>query len=81
MAATGTIAHFMKEARDDIDDTLKKDTYDDGTFGRYEFFLYTTCIGVIIASLYLVGVFIELEKKGGTLAVGCCEWLLSFYYC
>ncbi|CAB3997954.1 ---NA--- [Paramuricea clavata] len=44
--------------------------YDKGTFGRYEFFLYTTSLGVIMAILSLVALITGLlEKKGGTLAM------------
>ena len=56
----------MKELRDDEGSDNAYDT------GRYEFFLYTTSVGVIIAFLAFVGLFTGLvEKNGATLAVGC----------
>ena len=65
----------MKEARDD-DNTTNIDPYDLGHFGRYEFFLYTTSVGVVMAVLSLVGSFTGLlEKNGGTLAVSFNGWL------
>ena len=82
MPATGLIGHFYKEYNDDVTDQLRdsgskypSDPYDLGSFGRYEFFVYTTSVGVIIAVLSLVWSFVEKQKEGarGTFAVGCCE--------
>ena len=81
LAATGVIGYFMKEYRDDVNDRLSSDSvdpYDLGQYGRYEFFLYTTSVGVIIAIISLVGLFTGLlEKNGGALAVGCCHLVHS----
>ena len=67
----------MKEARDD-DNTTNIDPYNLGYYGRFEFFLYTTSVGVVMAILSLVGSFTGLLKKqSGTLAVSCSEWLLT----
>ena len=54
---------FLKEYRDDIKDRYERrndprDPYDFSQYGRYEFFLYTTCVGVIIAIVSLVWSFI-----------------------
>ena len=69
LGATGVVGYFLKEMRDE-DNISNPDPYDIGYFGRHEFFLYTTSVGVVIAILSLVGSFIGLlEKKGGTLAV------------
>ena len=71
----------MKELRDDVNDgrpSYRDDPYDLGEFGRYEFFLYTTSVGVIIAIISLVGLFTGLlEKNGGALAVCCCHLVHS----
>ena len=69
LAATGVIGHFLKEYRDDIKDQYERendlrDPYDFGQYGRYEFFLYTTCVGVIIAIMSLVWTFIEKDARG-----------------
>ena len=83
MSATGLIGHFFKEHNEDVTDQRREagsdnptDSYDLGVFGRYEFFVYTTSVGVIIAVLSLVWSFIEMQKEGarGTFAVGCCEF-------
>ena len=56
----------MKELKDDSTSR----SYDVGFFGRYEFFLYTTSVGVIIAIVSLVGLITgRLEKKIGSVAV------------
>ena len=68
LAATGVVATFLKEWRDDLPSDDR--AYELGGFGRYEFFLYTTSVGVIIAILSLVGLITGfVEKKGGSLAV------------
>ena len=79
MPATGLIGHFYKEYNDDVKDQRREagskypsDPYDLGYFGRFEFFVYATSVGVIIAVLSLVWTFIEMQKEGarGTFAVG-----------
>ena len=67
----GFVAYFTKELHDEAtkDDPLI-DPYDLGTFGRYEFFLYTASVGVGIAVLGLVCALTEIpEKKYGALAM------------
>ncbi|CAB4045529.1 Hypothetical predicted protein, partial [Paramuricea clavata] len=62
----------MKELYDDRKPKNDNEinTYDLGAFGRYEFFLYTTSLGVIMAIFSLVALITGLlEKKGGTLAM------------
>ena len=76
MVATGTVGHFLKEDHDLVKESkFILDPYDLGAYGRYEFFLYTTSVGVIIAILSLVASITGLlEKQGGTLAVSCCKY-------
>ena len=78
MAGMGLVAYFTKEASDETKDSLKAlypdgdyiDPYDTGSFGRYEFFLYTTGVGVGIVVLGFVCAIVGLlEKKHGALAV------------
>ncbi|CAB4013036.1 ---NA--- [Paramuricea clavata] len=46
------------------------DPYDIGKYGRFEFFLYTTSVGVIIAILsFVASITGLLEKQGRTLAM------------
>ena len=62
----GFVAYFTKEARDEAG----THSYNLGEFGRYEFFLYTTGVGVAIAVLGLVSALTGLlERKHGALAV------------
>ena len=67
----GFVAYFTKEFHDQITENDPKiDPYDVGSLGRYEFFLFTTCVGVGIAVLGIVCAFIGLlEKKYGASAV------------
>ena len=67
----GFVAYFTNEVHDEVTkDDPSTDPYDLGTFGRYEFFLYTTCVGVGIAVLGLVCALIGLlEKKYGAFAM------------
>ncbi|CAB4029797.1 ---NA--- [Paramuricea clavata] len=72
VAGTGLVGYFMKEFYDgrkpENDDRVN--SYDLGHFGRFEFFLYTTCLGVIMVVLSLVALITGLlEKKGGTSAM------------
>jgi hypothetical protein len=72
VAGTGVAGYFMKGLHDDSKPKNDNEInpYDQGSFGRYEFFLYTTSLGVILAILSLVALITGLlEKKGGTLAV------------
>ena len=64
MAATAAVVYFMKkyEKRVDIYDNQ---AYDRGLFGRYEFFVYTTSIGVITAFVSLVGLANGFLEKNG----------------
>ena len=64
LAATGAVGYFMKHFVD-IDEDNKADYYDRGLFGRFEFFLYTTSVGVIIAFVSLVGLINEFMEKNG----------------
>ena len=78
MAGMGCVAYFIKEVRDESKAAYEKlypdgdyiDSYDLGAYGRYEFFLYTTGVGVGIVVLGFVFAIVGLlEKKHGALAV------------
>ncbi len=78
MAGMGCVAYFTKEYHDQVKATSKAlspdsdyiDPYDTGSLGRYEFFLYTTGVGVGIVVLGFVFAIVGLlEKKHGALAV------------
>ena len=78
MAGMGCVAYFTKEAHDENKATYEKlypdgdyiDSYDRGAFGRYEFFLYTTGVGLgIVVFGFLCAIGGLLEKKYGALAV------------
>ncbi len=78
MVGMGCVAYFTKEYHDQIKATYKTlppdgdyiDPYDLGVFGREEFFLYTTGVGVGIVVLGFVCALVGLlEKKHGALAV------------
>ena len=57
------MGNFFREMRD-LD--KKDEFYDYGGFGRYEFYLFSTCLGVIIAIFSLVGATTGLvQKRGG----------------
>ena len=63
----GFVAYFTKELHDADDSNF---AYDTGELGRYEFFLYTTGVGMGIAVLGFVCTITGLlEKKHGALAV------------
>jgi hypothetical protein len=70
----GLVAYHTKEYHDEltkISGSLSNDPYDIGQFGRYEFFMYTTGVGVGIAVLgFVCALTGKLEKKHGVLAVG-----------
>ena len=73
----GFVAYFTKEIHDEI---TKKDppvdSCDLGSLGRYEFFLYSTGVGVGIALFGLLCAIMGLlEKKYGAFAVRT-----GFYY-
>jgi hypothetical protein len=69
----GLVAYFTKEEHDEVkpeSDSKRLDPYDYGLFGRQEFFLYSTSVGVVFAVLGLVCVIAGLlQKKHGALAV------------
>ena len=71
VAGMGSVAYFTKEYRDYLNKNDPEiDLYDVGVFGRFEFFLYTTGVGVAIAVLgFVCAIFGLLEKKHGALAV------------
>ena len=71
MVGIGFVAYFTKELHDELTEGDPKISgYDLGQLGRYEFFLYTTGVGVGIAVLGFVGTITGLlEKKHGALAV------------
>ncbi len=69
MIATATVGHFVKEARD-VEENLSPDPYDLGIFGRLEFFLFSTSVGMIIVMIvFLLVITGLLEKIEGTQAV------------
>ena len=83
MAGTGVAGYFMKEQYDDSkpENDNEINPYDLGKFGRYEFFLYTTSLGVILAILSLVALITGLlEKKGGTLAVSSVRGIQQYIF-
>ncbi|XP_046843528.1 uncharacterized protein LOC124437604 isoform X2 [Xenia sp. Carnegie-2017] len=53
VAGLGCVGHFTKEYVDHIEDS-NSEAYKQGVFGREEFFLYTTGVGVIISIVGLV---------------------------
>ena len=67
----GAVAYFTKEIREDAKKNFPiRDLYDFGVYGRLEFFLYSTGVGVGIAVLGLVcSIMGILEKKYGAFAV------------
>jgi hypothetical protein len=72
----GLVAYHTKEYHDEAtknNPSNSIDGYDVGQFGRYEFFMYTTGVGVGIAVLgFVCALTGQLEKKHGALAVGIC---------
>ena len=79
LAATGVVSYFTNELYRDS----KKEPYDPrdlGHFGRYEFFVYTTSIGVVIAIIQLVALFkSKHEQADGALSVSSCHGPLTSY--
>ena len=70
MVGMGCVAYFTKEFHDETKPKYNIDQYDRGVFGREEFFLYTTGVGVGIVVLGFACAFVGLlEKKHGALAV------------
>ena len=79
----GFVAYFTKEYHDFLK-VSQFDAYDAGYFGRNEFFLYSTGIGVVFAAFELVCVLMgQLENKHSALAVSAeqaictCQLLVS----
>ncbi|CAB4001362.1 ---NA--- [Paramuricea clavata] len=77
----GLVAYHTKEYHDAVTvNDPSTDPYDVGQFGRYEFFMYTTGVGVGIAVLGFVCAFTgQLEKKHGALAASAVQaiWVLQ----
>ena len=69
MVATGVVAHFVKEFKEDFDDERTESLYELGLLGRFEFFLYTSVVGIFVAVISLVQVTTGLCEKGGSLTV------------
>ena len=71
MIGVGLVGYFSKEYNDELSKgNAKQSAYDTGVLGRYEFYLYTASVGMIIASLGIVcAVRGFLEKKYGAMAV------------
>ena len=76
----GFVAYFTKELHDEYtDENDDNDIYDTGGLGRYEFFLYTTGVGIGIAVLGFVGAITGLlEKKHGALAMFAVQAIWAF---
>lgn len=69
MIGLGLVGHFTKEYHDS-QSKGGLDPYDLGSFGRYEFYLYSASIGIIIAVVGLISAMCGvLEKKHGILGV------------
>ena len=81
VVGTGFVAYFTKEAHDHVTkDAPPIDPYDLGNFGRYEFFLYTTCVGMGIAVLgFVFAIAGLLEKRYGAFAMFAVQaiWTLQ----
>ncbi|XP_028392891.1 uncharacterized protein LOC114517391 [Dendronephthya gigantea] len=81
----GFMAHFTKEFHDfttqlyaSIDSSL--DPYDNGSFGRYEFYLFSVGVGIGIAVLGLICALRGLmEKKYGALSMTALQALWAFH--
>ena len=78
MAGTVCVAYFTKEFRKAVEAVSEviygardhPDPYDIGSYGRYEFFLYTTGVGMgIVLFGFVCAIAGLLEKKYGALAV------------
>jgi hypothetical protein len=68
----GLVAYFTKELHDDVtkSDMLVPDPFDAGNYGRQEFYLYSTSVGLVLAVVGLVCVINGvLQTKHGALAV------------
>ena len=77
----GFVAYHTKEFRDELTkDDPKIDPYDVGALGRYEFYLYSAGVGVVLAVFGLVCVLMGLlEKKHGALPMSAVQaiWTLQ----
>ena len=71
MIGVGLVGYFSKEYNDELSKgNGNQHAYDTGKLGRYEFYLYTASVGIVIASLGIVCAEREfLEKKYGAMAV------------
>ena len=68
----GFVGYFTNEYNDQLSENNPSDIdpYDIGQLGRYEFYLYTASVGIIIENLGYVFVARGfLEKKYGAMAV------------
>ena len=65
MAATAIVGYFVKEYHDNLTKSDPEiDPYNAGQLGRFEFFLYATSVGIIIAAVGLVAFLSGLHEKG-----------------
>ncbi|XP_028392768.1 uncharacterized protein LOC114517290 [Dendronephthya gigantea] len=77
VVGTGLVGHFMKELHDDYD--KQDESYNLGFYGRHEFYLFSTSLGVIIAICSIVEAITGiLEKKGGVLVMAVVHALWAF---
>ena len=75
----GFVAYFTKEFHDQLEKDGDTIIYDTGGLGRYEFFLYTTGVGMGIAVLGFLGTITGLlEKKHGALAMFAVQAIWAF---
>ncbi|XP_028392855.1 uncharacterized protein LOC114517359 [Dendronephthya gigantea] len=77
LVGTGLVGNLLKEFRD-LSET--DNAYDRGAFGRFEFYLFSSCLGVIISILSLVGAATGIVgNKGGALAMASVHalWALQ----
>ena len=76
----GFVAYFTNELHDSYTaDKYDKYVYDTGGLGRYEFFLYTTGVGMGIAVLGFVCTITGLlERKHGALAMFAVQAIWAF---
>ena len=84
MAGLGVVGFFLKEVHDvATENDPEIDPYDRGDYGRYEFYLYATSVGVIIGIIGLVAVLTGMiEKNCGALTVSnlcTCDGPLTQY--
>ncbi|XP_028392813.1 uncharacterized protein LOC114517324 [Dendronephthya gigantea] len=68
LIGTGFVGYFFKELRDYNSGNsilTDDDAYDRGAYGRFEFYLFSTCIGVIISVLSILGAATGIVGKMG----------------